>query len=114
MQTRRSWKLASTHLVRSSCAISCSALWVRTSPCRARSSLITRRRGRSRSTLAVAGRSVQVQPVGQPQLRQREDLELFEDVRVHTFVLSGLWSEIEVVAKDRAMNTIVERAQHTR
>jgi Ca-activated chloride channel family protein len=55
-------------------------------------------------------RSLVIQPVGRPDLRQREDIELADDVFQHRFVLPGRWEEVDIVAKDRAMNTVLQRA----
>ena len=55
-------------------------------------------------------RSVQVQPRNRPGLRIRRDLDLDDEVRTHEFILRGSWTEVEVVAKDRAMNTVVQHA----
>ncbi len=54
-------------------------------------------------------RSVAVQPVGHPELRIRLDVP--GDAFAHTIELPGLWAEVEVIAKDKAMNTIVARAE---
>lgn len=51
-------------------------------------------------------RSLQVQPVGEPALRVRRELVGEEDAWAHTVELPGMWGEVEVVAKDRAMNTL--------
>ena len=51
-------------------------------------------------------RSIQVQPVGRPDLRQRVNVILSDDFE-HRVVIPGTWDEVELVVSDRAMNTLV-------
>jgi hypothetical protein len=53
-------------------------------------------------------RSIQVQPLGRPDLRQRVNVILSDDFE-HRVVIPGSWDEIELVVSDRAMNTLVQR-----
>jgi Ca-activated chloride channel family protein len=54
-------------------------------------------------------RSVVVQPKGRPDLRRRVDF--VQDLAEVSVVLPGVWAEVEVDAKDRAMNTITTVAR---
>jgi len=56
-------------------------------------------------------RSLVVQPKGHPEHRVRLDLGLDHDDFAHSVELPGMWAEVELVAKDLAMNTIVARAE---
>jgi Ca-activated chloride channel family protein len=53
-------------------------------------------------------RSLQVQPLGRPDLRQRVNVILSDDFE-HRVVIPGTWDEVELVVSDRAMNTLVQR-----
>ncbi len=55
-------------------------------------------------------RSIQVQPVGRPDLRRRINLFL-NDALEHEIIIPGQWDEVEMSVRDRAMNTIVQRVQ---
>jgi hypothetical protein len=56
-------------------------------------------------------RSIVVQPVGEPEHRVRLDVPPGDDSWSHTVEIPGMWAEVELVAKDLAMNTIVARAE---
>jgi len=51
-------------------------------------------------------RSIQVQPTGKPSHRMRRDLALAEDQDTIVFHIPGHWTTVDVIAKDRAMNTL--------
>ena len=53
-------------------------------------------------------RRLEIEPVGHPELRATLDVQ--GDAWNHTITLPGVWEEVTVVAKDRAMNTIVTSA----
>ena len=55
-------------------------------------------------------RSIQIQPLGRPDLRRRINLVL-SDALEHEIVIPGVWEEVEMSVRDRAMNTIVQRVQ---
>jgi Ca-activated chloride channel family protein len=55
-------------------------------------------------------RSIQVQPVGRPDLRRRLNVIQSEDFE-HRLVLPGHWTEVEMVVSDRAMNTLVQKVE---
>jgi hypothetical protein len=55
-------------------------------------------------------RSIQIQPVGRPDLRRRINLVL-NDALEHEIIIPGLWEEVEMSIRDRAMNTLVQRVQ---
>jgi Ca-activated chloride channel family protein len=55
-------------------------------------------------------RSIQVQPVGRPDLRTRINVVLSEDLE-HQIRIPGHWDEVEMLVTDRAMNTLIQRVQ---
>ncbi len=56
-------------------------------------------------------RSIVVQPMGEPSRRVRLDIAPGTDAFAHTLELPGMWGQVELVAKDLAMNTILVRAE---
>jgi len=55
-------------------------------------------------------RSIQVQPVGRPDLRTRINV-VMSDSMEHQIRIPGHWDEVEMLVTDRAMNTLVQRVQ---
>jgi hypothetical protein len=53
-------------------------------------------------------RSIQVQPVGRPDLRVRINVILFDDLE-YQVEIPGHWNEVEMLVTDRAMNTLIQR-----
>lgn len=53
-------------------------------------------------------RSIQVQPVGRPDLRVRINVVLFDDLE-YQVEIPGHWSDVEMLITDRAMNTLIQR-----
>ncbi len=55
-------------------------------------------------------RSVQIAPVGAPELRTRRELGPDDDTHAVVIELPGLHEEVSIIAKDRAMNTLTATA----
>ena len=53
-------------------------------------------------------RTIQVQPVGRPDLRVRINVILSEEME-YQIKIPGQWKEVEMLITDRAMNTLVQR-----
>lgn len=56
-------------------------------------------------------RSIVVQPRGQPSKRVRLDIVPGNQDFAHAVLIPGMWADVELVAKDLAMNTILVRSQ---
>jgi Ca-activated chloride channel family protein len=55
-------------------------------------------------------RSIQVQPVGRPDLRVRVNVILSDEME-YQIEIPGHWNDVEMMVTDRAMNTLVQRVQ---